>query len=148
MIAGTFRIDGTGDTTAETLAECSPFISSEGRGKRYSNDGSWFGVNGAALCATHITTFIYNAIGFLGIELQATRFPDQGIEGCVIEVTGHYGSSVSALPLEQRPAIETYAVTATLYSADRRTVLLSIKETGGKAPSQLLDYTLAGVCAG
>ena len=148
VIAGTFRTDNTGGTTAETLAECSPFISTEGRGKKYSNDGSWFGVNGAALCGTHITSFIYDVIGFLGIELQATRFPVHGIDECVIEVTGQHGNSVSAVPPAFRPIIGTYEVTATLYSDDGSTVLLAIKETGGKAPSQFLDYRLEGVCAG
>ncbi len=148
MIAGTFRIDGSSETTAETIGECRPYIFDEGRGKTYSNDGSWFGVNGAALCGTHNNLFVYNLVGFLGIELQATRFPVQGIDGCVIQVTGQYGSSLSSVPLEQRPAIETYVVAATIYSADRTTVLVAIKESGGNAPSQLLNYRLDGACAG
>ena len=100
------------------------------------------------MCGTHRTLFVYNAIGFLGIELQATRFPVQGIDGCVIQVTGKYGSTVSALPPEQRPPIATYVVAATLNSADGTTVLVVIKESGGRAPSQLLDYEMSGVCAG
>ena len=100
------------------------------------------------MCATHITSVFYNVIGFLGVELQATRFPVHGIEECVMEVTGEYGSSVSAVPPQSRPPIGSYVVSAFLYSNDRSTVLLVIKETGGTAPSKFLDYKLAGVCAG
>lgn len=146
MIAGTFRIDQSGETTSEIIAECSPFLVEDGRGRRYSNDGSWFGVNGAALCGTQLTPFVYALKGFLGIELQATRFPVQGINGCVIQVTGLYGSAISAT--NQRPDIGTYVVSATAYSTDGRTVLLAVKESGGGAPSELLDYRLDGVCAG
>jgi hypothetical protein len=99
------------------------------------------------MCGTDTIDVIYRLVGFLGIELQATRFPEQGIEGCVMEITGHYGTLISSLP-GTPPAIATYVVTATTYSADRRTVLLTVKDSSGTAPLKILDYKLAGVCPG
>ena len=139
-------MENAGGTSAEVLAECGT-LGEFGRGKKYSNDGSWFGVNGAAMCGTDTDAIIYRIVGFLGIELQATRFPERGIEGCVITITGHHGTFISSLP-GSPPAIATYVVVATTYSTDGRTVLLTVKESSGTAPSQLLDYKLAGVCAG
>lgn len=146
VIAGTFKFGNSGDTSAEVLSECGT-LGDFGKGKKYSNDGSWFGVNGAAMCGTDTDDVFYRLLGFLGIELQATRFPDKGIEGCVMEITGHHGTLISSLP-GSPPTIATYVVTATTYSADRRTVLLTVKESSGTAPSKILDYKLTGVCAG
>jgi hypothetical protein len=99
------------------------------------------------MCGTDTDDVIYRLVGFLGIELQATRFPERGIEGCVIEITGLHGTFISSLP-GSPPAIATYRVASTTYSADGRTVLIVVKDSSGAAPSKLLDYKLAGVCAG
>ena|GEM_PF-2135490 len=136
----------SGETSAEVLTECGT-LGEYGRGKEYSNNGSWFGVNGAAMCGTTTDDAIYRIVGFLGIELQATRFPELGIAGCDIEITGHHGTFISSLP-GSLPVIATYVVSTTTYSADRRTVLIGVKDSSGGAPSKLLDYKLAGVCAG
>ena len=136
----------SGETSAEVLAVCGT-LGEYGRGKKYSNNGTWFGVNGAAMCGTNTNDAIYRIVGFLGIELQATRFPEKGIEGCDIEITGAHGTFITSLP-GYLPVIASYVVASTTYSADGRTVLIAVKESSGAAPSKLLDYKLAGVCAG
>jgi hypothetical protein len=146
VIAGNFNFGNADDTSAGVLAECLT-LGNLGKGKSYSNDGSWFGVNRAAMCGTATEEPFYRVLGFLGIELQATRFPEHGIEGCVMEVTGHYGTLISSLT-GTPPAIAIYRVVATTYSADRSTVLLTVKESNGTAPSKELDYKLSGVCPG